>query len=98
MDIMDSVTLQDICTVEPCPGERGHGGRGGRGRPARCPTRARVGCGSIHVRSGPAVTKSGMNSCNKNLDDDNYLLSSYLKGNLQIGTICGGFIIFINLW
>ena len=35
MDIMDSVTLQDICTVEPCPGERGHGGRGGHGRPAR---------------------------------------------------------------
>ena len=35
MDFMDSVTVQDIFTVEPCPGERGHGGRGGRGRPAR---------------------------------------------------------------
>ena len=35
MDVMDSVTDQDIFTVEPCPGERGHGGRGGRGRPAR---------------------------------------------------------------
>ena len=35
MSIMDSVTVQDISTVEPCPGERGHGGRGGHGRPAR---------------------------------------------------------------
>ena len=35
MDVMDSVTDQDILTVEPCPGERGHGGRGGRGCPAR---------------------------------------------------------------
>ena len=32
MGIMDSVTVQNIFTVEPCPGERGHGGRGGRGR------------------------------------------------------------------
>ena len=31
----DMVTVQDIFTVEPCPGERGHGGRGGRGCPAR---------------------------------------------------------------
>ena len=35
MDIIDSITVQDIFDVEPCPGERGHGGRGGRGRPAR---------------------------------------------------------------
>ena len=35
MGIMDSVTIQDIFTVESCPEERGHGGRGGCGRPAR---------------------------------------------------------------
>ena len=32
MDIMDSITVQDIITVQLCPEDRGHGGRG---RPAR---------------------------------------------------------------
>ena len=54
MDVLDSVTVQDIFTVEPCPGERGHGGRGGRGRPARRTT------GVCHVYvSGAEVSTSG---------------------------------------
>ena len=55
MDIMDSVTVQDIFTVEPCPGERGHGGRRGRGRPAR---RTAGVVRHVHV-SGAEVSTSG---------------------------------------